>query len=143
MSTGISTACFPGYTGVMGKRKLFLWGPAIIFLGILGVSFFGQLGWFGYNEASLKITNLTPIDLTEIKVVLYEKPCEVKRLNSGENAVCSFLIKADSHYKISWRESITDIYTEEAGYVTHGFDFRHELQFMGNGKVNFKIDEST
>jgi hypothetical protein len=126
----------------MSIKNLFLWSPVIIFLGISGVALFGPYGLFGYNEARLKMINLAAADLTEIKVVLYKEPCEVKRLVSGDSSVCSFQIKADSHYRITWKELNTGIYREEVGYVTHGFDFKHELQFLGNGKVNFKIDGS-
>ena len=127
----------------MGKRKILLWGIVIIFLGILGVTSLGQYGLLGYSEASLKISNLASIELTEIRVILYEKPCEIKRLKSGGKSVCTFKIEADSHYKISWKELSTDIYEEEVGYVTNGFEFKHELQFLGNGKVDFKVDEDT
>ncbi len=125
----------------MGKRKVILWAPAIIFLGIVLVAYLSQYNFFGGNTATLSIKNLMPSDVLEIRVILYEEPCVIKNLKAGESTHCTCQVESDSHYKISWKESSQDIYKEEAGYVTHGFDFEHELEFLGNGIVKFKIKE--
>ena len=125
----------------MGKKKIFLWVPAVIFLGIVLVAYLGQYNFFGKNTATLSIKNLTPSDVLEIRVILYEDPCIIRNLKPGESENCTFQIESDSHYKISWIESSEDIYMEEAGYVTHGFNFEHELDFLGNGSIKFNIKE--
>jgi len=127
----------------MGKNKIVRWGPAILFFGILLAVFLDQFGLFGKNTVSLTVTNHTPTDISEIVVVLYKDPCVIQRLTPGKSSVCSFEIEADSHYKISWKESDVNSHMEEVGYVTHGFNFKHELEFLGEGKVNFKNNENT
>jgi len=88
--------------------------------------------------ASLTVTNHTPAALSEISVVLYKDPCLIQVLAPGESSVCAFEIESDSHYRITWQESGSGSYVEEVGYVTHGFDFEHELGILGAGKVSFR-----
>ena len=123
----------------LGKNKLLRWGPAIIFVGIICLVLFDQLGLFGDNRAQLKITNLAAIDLAEIQVQLHEEQCRIEHMNPGQSSLCSFAITADAHYAVSWKEADSIIYQEAVGYVTPGFDFSHELKFLGNGKVNFEV----
>ena len=126
----------------MVKKKIISWGPAILSLGIVLAAYLGQFSFFGENTATLTIKNLASLEVLEIKVILYEEPCVIKNLKSGESANCTFQIRSDSHYKISWRESSEDFYMEEAGYVTNGFSFEHEFEILGNGAVRFITKES-
>ena len=121
----------------MVSKRLLLRFFAMLFVGIGGIVVVDPLGLFGANEASLKITNHSNVEITQISVVLYEKPCQIERLNPTESAVCSFRIESDAHYRISWMEAKADSYQEAAGYVTHGLDFSHELRFLGAGEISF------
>ena len=121
----------------MVSKRLLLWASATLFVGIGGFVVGDFVGLIGANEASLKITNQSNVEITQISVVLYEKPCQIERLNPTESTVCSFRIESDAHYRISWKEADADSYQEAAGYVTHGLDFSHELRFSGTGVVSF------
>ena len=125
-----------------GKNVFLRWAPAALFLGIIAVVLLGQFGLFGHNSASLKMTNMSTIGLKNIKVELHSETCKVARLGPGESSLCDFQIAADAHYVVSWTESESDDHEEKLGYVTPGFDFIHELQFLGAGKVAFKTREN-
>jgi hypothetical protein len=123
-------------------RKFLTWAPAILFLGIIGVVLLSEYGLLGNNTASLKITNRTATDITDIRISIYDQPCEFKRLPTGESNLCELPIESDGHYTITWSESNSADYREQAGYVTHGFDFNHEIVFLGAGAIDFKVVES-
>ena len=123
-------------------RKLLHWSPAILFAAIVGVVLAGKLGWFGYNTARLKLVNQSATDITEIRVSLYQQPCLIKRLAAGKSSVCRLPVKSDTHYTISWNEPDSGDFEEKAGYVTDGFDFNFQLEFLGDGQIDFKIPES-
>ena len=123
-------------------KKLISWAPTIIFFTALAGISAWQAGAFGDFTATLKITNLTSTDISEIVVTLYEKPCLIHSLSSKESSVCIFPINTDSHYKISWQVSDADIFSEDIGYVTNGFDSKHELTFLSDGKINIKTNEN-
>jgi hypothetical protein len=125
-----------------GKNVFLRWAPAALFLGIIAVVLLGQYDLFGHNSASLKMTNMGTIGLKNIKVELHRETCKVARLNPGESSLCDFKIAADAHYVVSWAESESDDHQEQLGYVTPGFDFIHELQFLGAGNVAFKTREN-
>ena len=125
------------------SKNVFLrWAPAVLFLGIIAVVLLGQYDLFGHNSARLKMTNMSAIGLKNIKVELHSETCKVARLDPGESSLCDFQIAADAHYVVSWTESESDDHEEKLGYVTPGFDFIHELQFLGAGKVAFRTREN-
>jgi hypothetical protein len=121
----------------MANKRLLPWGSAILLAGIGGYIVVAQLGLTGANEASLKVSNQSSAEITQISVVLYEKPCQIERLGPAESALCTFRIESDAHYRISWMEANASSYQEAAGYVTQGFDFRHALRFLGAGIISF------
>lgn len=116
-------------------------GPSIIFSGIVLAAYLSQFNSPGGNTVTLTIKNLAPSAVLDINVIFYEEPCVITTLPTGESASCTFQIRSDSHYKISWRESSDEVYKEDVGYVTNGFSFEHELEILGNGVVRFKIKE--
>ena len=123
-------------------RKFLLWSPAILFFAIVGATLLGHFGWLGNYSASLKMTNRTTAEIERIEVSLYQAACEVSHLEPGQSSICVLQIKSDAHYKIAWVEMNSTAYSEQAGYVTHGFDFSHELDFLGQGKIDFRLVES-
>ena len=125
----------------MAKKKFISWAPTIIFSGIVLAAYLSQFNFLGGNTVTLTIKNLAPSAVFDINVILYEEPCVIRNLQTGESASCKFQIRSDSHYKISWRESSDEVYKENVGYVTNGFSFEHELEIIGNGAVRFKIKE--
>ena len=125
-----------------GKNVFLQWAPAALFLGIIAVVLLGQYGLFGHNSASLKMTNVGTIELKKIRVELHGETCKVAHLAPGESSLCDFQIAADAHYVVSWTESESDDHEEKLGYVTPGFDFVHELQFLGADNVAFKTMEN-
>ncbi len=125
-----------------GKNVFLQWAPAALFLGIIAVVLLGQYGLFGHNSASLKMTNMGAIELKKIRVELHWETCKVARLAPGETSLCDFQIAADAHYVVSWTESESGDHEEQLGYVTPGFDFVHELQFLGADNVAFKTMEN-
>jgi hypothetical protein len=127
----------------MTLRKLLLWSPLILFLGIIVTVLLVNLGWLGNNSASLNMINKSGVEINEITVTIHDTPCLVKRLGPGASGSCVFPIESDSHFSISWVESGTTGYSEQAGYVTPGFDFIYQLDFLGEGKIGFELDESS
>ena len=123
-------------------RKFLLWSPAILFCAIVGVTLLGQFGWLENYSASLKMTNRSTAEIERIEVSLYQAACQVTRLEPGQSSVCILQIQSDAHYKIAWMEPNSSAYSERAGYVTHGFNFSHELDFLGQGKIDFRLVES-
>jgi hypothetical protein len=101
-----------------------------------------KFGWLGHDSASLQISNRSAAEMSEITVAIHDTPCLIKRLGPGESGLCKLVIESDSHFSISWIESGTTAYTEQAGYVTPGFDFVYRLDFLGEGKIGFSLDES-
>jgi hypothetical protein len=124
-------------------RKLLLWSPLILFLGIVLTTLLRNLGWIGNNTASLNMSNKSAVEINEVKVTIDDTPCLVKRLEPGASGSCVLSIESDSHFNISWVESGTTVYSEQAGYVTPGFDFVFQLDFLGEGKIGFALDESS
>jgi len=126
----------------MTIRKLLLWSPLILFLGITVTLLLVNLGWLGHDSASLQISNRSAAEMSQIEVTIHDTPCLIARLGPGESGMCRLPIESDSHFSISWIESGTTAYSEQAGYVTPGFNFVYQLDFLGEGKISFKLDES-
>jgi len=127
--------------GVMGKKVLSKWGFGIVFVAIVALFLALRLNVFGGGTAYLMLTNKSASDIFDIEVVLNQEPCIVQRLDHQASTACTFQIKFESHYKISWRDSYLKTYKNEFGYVTDGFDFKHELIFLGDDEVRFKVHE--
>jgi hypothetical protein len=123
-------------------RKILLWSPAILFFGIIATTLMAKLGWLGPNSAHLKMTNRSATEISNISVSLYTTACRIEHLATTQSAVCKLAIGSDSHYSISWTESNASSYQERAGYVTHGLDFNHQLNFLGEGKIDFSVREN-
>lgn len=123
-------------------RKLLIWSPAILFFAIIAATLLQQLEWFDSYTAELTITNRSADEISQLRVSLYDTACEVKRLGPGESSLCILRVDADAHYSIAWLEASATAYTEQAGYVTNGFDFRHQLDFLGAGRIDFKFVEN-
>ena len=126
----------------MTMRKLLLWSPPLFFLVILATLLLVKFGWPGHDSASLKISNRSAAEMSEIRVTIHDTPCLIKRLAPGASASCKLAIESDSHFSISWIESGTRTYTEQAGYVTPGFDYVYQLDFLGEGKIGFDLEQS-
>jgi len=126
----------------MTLRKLLLWSPLILFLGIIVTVLLVNLGWLGNNSASLNMINKSGVEINEITVTIHDTPCLVKRLGPGASGSCVFPIESDSHFSISWVEAGITGYSEQAGYVSPGFDYAYQLDFLGKGKIGFTLDES-
>ena len=121
-------------------RKFILWGPALIFLVVISAIVLQEFG-LGANSARLEITNRSAIEITDIRVSIYAKRCEFERLRPGDSVVCDLAIETDGNYTITWSEASAGNFSEQAGYVTHGFDFNYELDFLGDGKIDFDFSE--
>lgn len=126
----------------MTMRKLLMWSPLILFLGIMTTLLLVNLGWLGHDSASLRISNRSAAEMSEITVAIHDTPCLIERLEPGASASCNLAIESDSHFSISWIESGTRTYTEQAGYVTPGFDYVYHLDFLGEGKIGFELEQS-
>jgi len=123
-------------------RKYLLWSPVLPFIGIIVALSMGELGWFGHNSASLQLSNRSGTEIRNISVSLYATACTIERLEAAQSAVCKLAIGADAHYTITWTEAGNGSFEERAGYVTDGFDFSHELTFLGDGKIDFSPRDS-
>lgn len=126
----------------MSMRKLLLWSPPILVLGIVAGVLLVNLGGFGSSSASLKLTNRSATEISDISVSLYTRACTIERLQPAQSAVCNLAIESDAYYSITWTESQHADFEERAGYVTNGFDFSHELTFLGDGKIEFSLREA-
>ena len=126
----------------MTMRKLLLWSPLGLFLVIVATVLLVNLGWLGHNSASLQISNRSSVEMSEITVTIHDTPCLIKRLAPGASGSCKLAIESDSHFSISWIESGTTAYKEQAGYVTPGFDYVYQLDFLGDGKIAFNLEQS-
>jgi hypothetical protein len=123
-------------------RKFLLWSPVLPFIGIIAAVSMGELGWLGHNSASLQLTNQSGTEISNISVSLYQTACTIERLEAAQSTVCELVIEADAHYTITWTEPGTGSFEERAGYVTDGFDFSHELTFLGEGKIDFSLQDT-
>jgi hypothetical protein len=118
-------------------RKFLLWSPVLPFIGIIAALAVGELGWPGHSSASLQLTNRSGTEISNISVSLYQAACTIERLQAAHSAVCELAIKAEAHYTITWTEAGNGSFEERAGYVADGFDYSHELTFLGDGKIDF------
>ena len=113
-------------------------GATFLVLVVLYVTM--RLNLMGAQTAILTLSNHSNNPIVELSVKLYDEPCVVERLAVGKSVACSFSIEQDSHYQLSWQETGSSRFSENFGYVTAGYDFRHRIIFLGAGEVAFKIE---
>lgn len=122
-------------------RRLLVWSPLILFTAIVTILLLKGPGGLANHSASLRITNNSGVEITAIVTSLDDSVCAIERLAPGESGQCRFRVDADSHYEIAWTEAQATAFSERAGYVTSGFDLRHQLEFLGGGRIDFKFEE--
>ena len=126
----------------MYLRKFLIWSPIILFGAIVAGLLARQSGWLPGDSAMLTLTNRSDGAIEKIEVSIRHNPCRIARLEAGQSAACLLPIRHETHYTIDWTEAGSEAYREQAGYVTHGFDFVFELDFLGQGQIDFRLVES-
>ena len=121
-------------------RKLLLWSPLLLFAGIVAATLLGGSGWFSSHSATLQISNRSSATISDISVSLDQASCQIERLQPAASGQCEFRVEADAHYRLSWVEQDARRYQEHAGYVTPGFNFKHAVEFLGDGNIAFKFE---
>ena len=79
------------------------------------------------NKGNFSLVNKTKEPIAHASVAICGQMIELKDIQPNKSAVGSYEVKSDSHYTIQVEFESGKKLQKEIGYVTHGFDFQHEI----------------
>lgn len=79
------------------------------------------------GKGNFSLVNKAKEPIARASVVICGQSIELKDIQPGKSASGSYDVKSDSHYAIKVEFQSGKKLQKEAGYVTNGMDFQHEI----------------